>query len=225
MKMTYRVPGSCLRLVIALAVLWPGLAAQALTGLRRAPVTVRPDQAVVLVPTACPGSVRFAAEELARHLGTVTGGTIPVRPDTAPATPGAYLFRVGVRAPTDEQTLAPEEARYVVAESATWLQTVKVKPGERYLCVCWIKVEPAGSSVGAGLTIRFRDAAGAWAKRDTEPKLPAGDGVADWQPLVLLVTVPEDAGGLVMMPGATDQAPNATALFDQAAVYRIEPAR
>lgn len=106
--------------------------------------------------------------------------------------------------------------------SSTLLQGQRVTPGERYLCVAWTRADPPDLTAAAKLSIRFRDEQGAWhPRRDLEPIVTAVEGIADWQPLVLLVEIPEGAGTLMVMPGAQRQAEGARALFDHVALYRL----
>jgi hypothetical protein len=108
------------------------------------------------------------------------------------------------------------------AESACYLQGHDVKPGERYLCICWVKPGAEDPVSGARLSIRFRQPDGAWhPKRDVEPTINAVEGQTDWQPLALITTVPEGAGSLVVMLGAGGQAEGAQALFDGVALYGL----
>lgn len=107
--------------------------------------------------------------------------------------------------------------------SGTYLQTVPVQPGERYLVMSWAKSDPEGSDGGATLTVRFRQPSGAWHDReDLEPSTRIVTGLNDWQPLLLLVTIPEGAGSMVIMPGASRQGEGATALHDDVAVYKLQ---
>jgi hypothetical protein len=106
--------------------------------------------------------------------------------------------------------------------SACYLQTVPVQAGERYLVSCWARTEPADSKAEAHLTVRFRDAKGAWhPRRDLEPTVQADAGSAEWQPVVVLVAVPEAAASLVAMPGVRHQGDTARALFDEVGVFAI----
>jgi hypothetical protein len=107
-------------------------------------------------------------------------------------------------------------------QSACYLQSHPVQAGEKYLCVCWVKADPPELSCGAYLGIRFRDPKGAWhERRDLEPTVSVAEGQPGWQPLVVMVTAPEGAGSLLVMPGARGQAEGGRALFDNVALYRV----
>jgi hypothetical protein len=109
------------------------------------------------------------------------------------------------------------------SQSGCYLQSVAVKGGEQYLCVAWVK--PTADSKGATgrLGVRFQDEKGGWhARRDLEPSVQMSPGMADWQPLVLLATVPEGAARLIIMPGAQYQEPGDQVLFDDVALYKLQ---
>ncbi len=109
------------------------------------------------------------------------------------------------------------------AESATYLQTHACEPGEKYLCCAWVKTTPAGSQAGAKLTIRYRTPTGAWhPRRDFEASVSAAENTGEWHPLVLMVTIPEGAGQMTIMPGAHGMEEGATALFDDVVLHLVE---
>ena len=106
--------------------------------------------------------------------------------------------------------------------SACYLQNVPAQARERYLVVCRLRMDPADQPSGPFLSVRFRDARGGWHKReDLEPLVQVVAGVADWQPVMTLVTVPEGAGELVVLLGVRGQRPTDRVLYDDAAVYRL----
>ncbi len=108
------------------------------------------------------------------------------------------------------------------ASSACYLQNVPVNPGERYVCLAWAKREPSNLRGNAKLAVRFRQKNGGWHPRtDIEPDVVALEGKDGWQLLTLMVNVPEGAGAVVVMLTASDQPDGATALFDDAALYRL----
>jgi hypothetical protein len=108
------------------------------------------------------------------------------------------------------------------SQSGCYLQSVPVRAGERYLCVAWVR--PAGESQSASgrLTVRFQDEKGAWhPRRDLEPSVQMTGGIPDWQPLIVLATVPEGAARLILMPGAQYQGPGDQVLFDDVRLYKL----
>jgi hypothetical protein len=108
------------------------------------------------------------------------------------------------------------------AGSACFLQNIPVNAGERYVCIAWAKLEPQNLLTNAKLVVRFRQKGGGWYPRqDAEPLVTALEGQGGWQLLTLVAKIPEGAGTLVLMLTANDQAEGATALFDDAAVYRL----
>jgi len=108
------------------------------------------------------------------------------------------------------------------ADSACYMQTVAARPGQKYLCTCWLRAERPGLDCGGRLSVRFRDGRGGWhARGDLEPSLTMVEGQRDWQPLTLLVEVPDGAASFVVMLGAGNQAKGTSVLFDNAAVYLL----
>ncbi|MGE5531672.1 MAG: hypothetical protein ACM3VW_06115, partial [Bacteroidota bacterium] len=107
------------------------------------------------------------------------------------------------------------------AGSACYLQTVPVRPGEKYLATAWVKGLPEGDG-GANFGLRFQMADGKWhPKRDLEPSVQPTAGADGWQPLIISVTIPADAGRLVLMPGVRSQQAGTTALIDDLTLYKI----
>lgn len=105
--------------------------------------------------------------------------------------------------------------------SACYLQSVAVKPGEKYLATAWVKGLPSGDG-GANFGLRFQMADGKWhPKRDLEPSVQPTAGADGWQPLIISVTIPADAGRLVLMPGVRSQKKGTTALIDDLTLYKI----
>ncbi len=110
------------------------------------------------------------------------------------------------------------------AESACYLRTGPAKAGERHLCMAWAKADPPGSPCGGKLTVRLRDRKGSWhPRRDLEPSVTMVDGPDDWQPMAVLVTIPEDGGAMVVMLGTAGQASGARAMFDDVTLYKLPP--
>lgn len=107
-------------------------------------------------------------------------------------------------------------------DGGVYMQTREVRPGERYLCMAWVRIDPAEALTNAELCVRFRTPQGAWHPRaDVEPSIYAVPGQTDWQPLVLLVEVPEGAESQVPMLGTGSHPEGARTLFDDAALYRL----
>jgi hypothetical protein len=133
------------------------------------------------------------------------------------ATPKAKFVVLGGKGRNGSAT-----ASIADAQSSCYLQTHQCKPGEKYLCVCWAKADPADLNCGAKLGIRFRDEKGGWHKRrDLEPTVQITEGQEGWQPLVVMVEIPEGAGSFLVMPGAGGQEEGARVLFDDVALYRL----
>ncbi len=112
-------------------------------------------------------------------------------------------------------------ARISNAGSAAYFQVHKAQPGQRYLCLAHARGMPADQDTGGALAIRFRRPDETWhPRRDLEPRVQmvAQDG---WQPLMVVVTVPEGAGRLVLLLSAKGQPKDAAVLFDDVGLYRL----
>ncbi len=104
-------------------------------------------------------------------------------------------------------------------DGATYIQLLPVKAGERYLVVVYAKAAPQAG--GLVLHVRFHTADGAWyPKRELESLVQRTIAPGAWQPVILLVHVPEGAAGMQVMPGASGLK-GTTLYFDNAAVYRV----
>jgi len=108
------------------------------------------------------------------------------------------------------------------AESACFTQRIPARPGQRYLCLVWVKADPQAGEGRARLTVRFRDTNGRWHKdRDSEPSATVRPSNAGWQPLAVLVHTPTDTAALVVMLSAAGQGISETLLLDNAALYPL----
>jgi len=108
------------------------------------------------------------------------------------------------------------------ASSACYLQTVNVKPGERYLCRLSAMRVPTKGKSEVRMTVRWRDAGGLWLKdRSSERSAMLPRDADDWQPLFLFMTVPEGAGKLTFMCSVGGQDEETSARFDDCAVNLI----
>jgi len=82
-------------------------------------ITVSPSNSVILAPSEPTRPQLEAAEELAKHLGLITG--VAITAATGPAAPeGKYPFCVGIPPRDDAKPFAPEEARWLVTPAAAF---------------------------------------------------------------------------------------------------------
>lgn len=108
------------------------------------------------------------------------------------------------------------------ARSASYLQTIPARAGERFLCVAWARTEPSDAVCVGHLSVRFRDLHGRWhARADQDPHVQLAAGSPGWQPLALVIQVPENAGGLSVILSAERQAQRTRILFSNVALYRL----
>jgi len=102
-----------------------------------------------------------------------------------------------------------------------YLQDLRVRPGERYLCLAWARYRSSNGSPVGHFGVRFRTAANRWHPRmDREPKVNL-EPAKKWQPLILFVVVPDKAAHMILMPGVDHPGKGAAVYFDDIAVYRL----
>ncbi|MBT3377098.1 MAG: DUF4838 domain-containing protein [Lentisphaerae bacterium] len=96
-------------------------------------IRVDPAKAVIALPADAGGAATEAAEELRMHVELITGAVLPVIAGV-PVPPGKYPFRIGSAPIGQNVSLGPEEARWVVAEDATYLygDGIKGRRGDLY---------------------------------------------------------------------------------------------
>jgi Domain of unknown function (DUF4838)/Glycosyl hydrolases family 2, sugar binding domain len=80
-------------------------------------IKINPANAVIVLPFKADRIKQFASNELAKHLKLITGKSIPIVKDKAPA--GKYAFMIGFNAKAKK--LAPEQAVFTVGPKKTWL--------------------------------------------------------------------------------------------------------
>jgi len=107
------------------------------------------------------------------------------------------------------------------AEASCVLQSVPVRPGEKYLAAVYVrgKLSPQAESK---LVVQWKDAAGQWltAAGRRADRLPAGE-TPDWTRLCVLVEVPAKAAQLVFCVSAYDQRPEDVLQADDASLQSI----
>ncbi|MCP4639403.1 MAG: hypothetical protein GY851_03170, partial [bacterium] len=108
------------------------------------------------------------------------------------------------------------------ADSACYLQSIEVEPGQRYMCSVRARRWHAGMDAVGRLAVRWRTADGSWhSRRDLEPSTTLQGSDSQWQPMALIAEVPEGATTLVLMLSALYLDEESAVLFDNAAVYRL----
>lgn len=100
-------------------------------------------------------------------------------------------------------------------ETGTLLQSIPVKAGQKYFAVAWVKLQQEGA---AGISLRFSTPEG-WAKGPDANPRTAGGKIGEWQPLLLLATVPKGAHRAALMLGLDGPG---EVVFDDAAVYLVQ---
>jgi hypothetical protein len=108
------------------------------------------------------------------------------------------------------------------AASACFLQSLSVKPGQRYFCCVQARRTPPGEQGDVTLSVRWRRSNGAWLEpRTNEGSVNLSASANDFEPLMLLVTVPPRAGKLTLLLSAKALGDGVAAWFDNTAVYGI----
>ncbi|MBN2312038.1 MAG: DUF4838 domain-containing protein [Candidatus Hydrogenedentes bacterium] len=108
------------------------------------------------------------------------------------------------------------------ADSASYLQTLAVEPGQRYLCSVWFRPERQRNAPSGRLEVRWQTESGEWfADKSLEPATEALGKAGQWQPLALVATVPKGAAKLVFILSTAYQQPGAAALFDDASLHLV----
>jgi len=100
------------------------------------------------------------------------------------------------------------------------IQRIDAQPGERYLVTAWRRVQGQGAASAA---VRWQTPEGTWHAEPMDRSLSGPATGGDWQQFVGLVTVPEDAGKLVVLLSAAGQRTEEDVIWwDDATVFRVE---
>ena len=91
---------------------------------------VDPQKSVIIIPGKAVNPVRSAALELQKHFRLITGKEVSVQ-EGGKAERGIYPFYVGIIPEEDRNTLAPEEARWNVAPSGTYIYGEDFTPAKK----------------------------------------------------------------------------------------------
>ena len=120
----------------------------------------------------------------------------------------------------EEGATAPGSARAGGVEQGCFIQTYKVKPGERYAIGLSCRNRGRGQS---WVVARWKDKAGHWTAMPKDTHIYPASGTAEgWSEWFGVATVPDGAAELVLLLGVTGQfRKDDTTWFDDAAVYRL----
>jgi hypothetical protein len=104
-------------------------------------------------------------------------------------------------------------------QNGCFIQHMAVKPGETYAVRAWIKQK--GDAPG-WIRVRWQTSEMKWTSEQQDVLLmPApGQNAGGWQEVSGLVTVPEDAGRLVLLLSAANQSEGDSVWFDDAQVFK-----
>ncbi len=114
-------------------------------------------------------------------------------------------------------------ARAAGVVQGCFLESHLVKPGERYAVAAFQKQTGKGD---AAIRVRWKTADGRWIHEDRDVMIfregPAESPAAEWSPMLGVVQVPEGAGRLELLLGASGQASADDAVwYDDVRLYRL----
>jgi hypothetical protein len=101
--------------------------------------------------------------------------------------------------------------------NASLLQKVEVKPGQKYLCVMWSRIDSPHNSMHSVLNISFETAGSGALSSSVKVSREA---TREWQPIQAIFTIPEKATHMVVKPTAS-RTGEATFFIDEIALYRL----
>ena len=143
--------------------------------------------------------------------GTPPGWSRWVRP----ATPATMLWSNEGAARTGERCV-----QTTGATACSYLQTVRVEPGEHYLASAWVRGRLSPGTI-TRLSVQWQDADGAWT---TDPAitsaLPSGE-TAGWVRRSVFLRVPDGAYRAVIGLSVQSQGPDDYAIFDDVSFRQI----
>jgi len=114
----------------------------------------------------------------------------------------------------------PRCGRVTGTRNGTFIARTPVKPGELYYTSVWVR-STGSAEQQPKMSIKWQAAEGGWVRQDASDQVD-GEGDADhWQLLSTVVQVPDEAGLLIMLPGALEQQPDDVVLFDDARIIRL----
>ncbi|MCK5805241.1 MAG: DUF4838 domain-containing protein, partial [Lentisphaeria bacterium] len=137
-------------------------------------VRIDPANAVITLPAKASRAAVEAADELRMHLKLITAIDLPIIAG-APVPPAKYPFHIGVAAPGRDEPLAPEEARWVVGQNATYLygDNFKTRRGVLYAVYCFLEEQ---------LGVRWIEPGDRGIAFKEQPQLTLRVGESSWRP-------------------------------------------
>jgi hypothetical protein len=107
--------------------------------------------------------------------------------------------------------------------NAVLYQKIAVEPGQKYLCRIWFRSDAALNAARGILSFSFEPHAGEAPNPRSAGEIVTS-GTAEWQPLTMLITVPEKMAQLVIKAGARsggETAADGKFYLDDVALYRL----
>ncbi len=171
--------------LVCLLAVWIGVTS-AFDRCRAETVAVDPARCAIVLPTDARRQDQDAAQELQKHLGLISGRTIPVVSNEVDRAAGAYLFQMGIVPSDDTKPLASQESRWVITPTAAYFYGDKTGYGngglyavytflEDQLGVHWIEPGDRGIVFKPASSFHLRTGAFQWIPKLMFRKIRQGE--------------------------------------------------
>lgn len=171
--------------LVCLLAVWIGVTS-AFDRCRAETVAVDPARCAIVLPADARRQDQDAAQELQKHLGLISGRTIPVVSNEVDRAAGAYLFQMGIVPPDDTKPLASQESRWVITPTAAYFYGDKTGYGngglyavytflEDQLGIHWIEPGDRGIVFKPASSFHLRTGAFQWIPKLMFRKIRQGD--------------------------------------------------
>ncbi len=115
---------------------------------------------------------------------------------------------------------APGSGTLTAVTNGCLIQSIEAQPGETYGVLAWRRIQGEGS---ATIRVRWQTPEGKWHAEQLDKMLGTSAPPGEWGRLAGLVTVPDGAGRLVVLLGASGQRSDEDVIWwDDVAVFRAE---
>jgi len=111
-------------------------------------------------------------------------------------------------------------ARIAGARNATFIARLPVKPDEIYYASIWVR-STGSDRQQPKLSMKWQAPGGGWVRQDAGVMVDGDGGAGGWQLLSAVAQVPDEAGLLILLPGALEQQPGDHVTFDDARIVRL----
>jgi len=108
--------------------------------------------------------------------------------------------------------------------NAVLIQKIPVEPGQKYLCTLWSRTDSLETAALGLLSFSFEPLPGIERSRQSPGDSITASSTPQWQPLSVLITVPDGMARLVIKPGERNldgAVANSKLYLDDIALYRL----